>query len=131
MATNTKPVPAPFTDSDTVVEETGATVNEPKTRGPRVKSDFAVVKEVPPPAPNSVSGGQLFQALEEVMKNPGDWFRVAGCNSRSGANSILSTIKKGTRKTPAPWDHFEFTARAERGEDTSRLYARYVGASEK
>lgn len=107
---------------------TPAADTEKAARAPRTPSSFAVVKETPPPAPNSVSGGQLFAALEQIANEPGEWFKVAECKSRSGANSIWSTIKKGSRRTPRPKEEYEFTARIDRENDASKLYARYIGA---
>jgi hypothetical protein len=98
-------------------------------RRTRQASQFEIVFEEPPPAPNSVVRGALYQMLEKLSQEaPGQWARVATCNSRSGANSIKSTISSGKRKVPGSKDNWEFTARIDKDDNKSYLFARYVGS---
>lgn len=103
-------------------------MNETRTRQ---ATDYSLTFEAPPPAPNSGNGrGALFTVLQNLMNdeaNRGEWAKIADCKSRSGANSILTGIKQEKRKIPAPLEHFEFTARTSSEDNTSRLYARFVG----
>lgn len=95
------------------------------TRKERQPAQYELIKEDPRPAANSITGTQLFQMLEDMKKEPGEWYRVVTCNSRSGANGIKTNIEKGKRKVPT--GVFEFTTRTNFPEEgQSALYAKFV-----
>lgn len=97
----------------------------------RVPTVYELSYEAPPPAPNAGNGrGALYAVLERLMADTdhhGEWALIAASKSRSGANSILTGIKQEKRRIPAPVEHFEFTARTNSQDNTSNLFARYVG----
>lgn len=93
---------------------------------PKSSSVYEVVYEEPAPAPNARSGGQLFNVLDQVVKDKkGEWAKIVECNSRSGANSILNRINKGKTNLPAERDKFEFTCRTDSAANKSWLFALY------
>jgi hypothetical protein len=80
-----------------------------------------------PPARGGAGGGQLYAVLEKLLADDtGQFAAVARCNSRSGANSILTSVKQGKRLLPAPVERFEFTTRTDGETNTSTLYAKTV-----
>lgn len=93
---------------------------------PKASSVYEVVYEEPAPAPNARSGGQLFNVLDQVVKdNKGEWAKIVECNSRSGANSILNRINKGKTNLPGDRSQFEFTCRTDSTLNKSWLFALY------
>lgn len=100
----------------------------------RTKSTYDVVFEAPAPRGGGRNGGQLFEQLEKVIAagtHPVDgdegWASIVTCGSLSGANSILTSVKSGTRRLPIPAEQFLFTTRTDADSETSKLYAKYIG----
>lgn len=80
-----------------------------------------------PPVRGGAGGGQLYAVLDKLLADDkGEFAAVARCNSRSGANSILTSIKQGKRRLPADINRFEFTTRTDGETNTSTLYAKTV-----
>lgn len=97
-------------------------------RAERQPTNYDLVYRDPPPAPNAASGGALFTVLDKLAADDsGQWAQIAEAASRSGANSILTGIKQGKRKTPHPAEWYEFTARTDSKTNTSVLFAKFIG----
>lgn len=92
------------------------------------KSDYKIEWGDPPPATRGGTSGQLYVALEQIKERPGEWAKVVASNSRSGASSILTGIKKQKRRIPE--GQYEFQVRTDGTTMTSTLYARYIGSEE-
>lgn len=97
-------------------------------RAERQPTNYELVYMDPPPAPGAGNGGKLYTVLDKLAADDsGAWAQIAECKSRSGANSILTSIKTGKRRTPRAWNQYEFTARTDSATNTSRLFAKFVG----
>lgn len=91
----------------------------------RGKSDYKVTWEEPPDTIRGGSSGQLYSALEAIKERPHTWAKVVTSQSRSGASSILTGIKKKKRRIPE--GKYDFTVRTDGDNNTSALYAIYKG----
>lgn len=85
------------------------------------------------PAPNANTGGKLYASLLRV-KQQGDmshlpedsgFFLIATFSSRSSAASTVTNIKHGKRKIPE--GKWSFTSRSNSADNSSVLYAKYLG----
>lgn len=91
----------------------------------RGKSDYSVAWEEPPATNRGGSSGQLYAALEAIKERPNTWAKIVTSQSRSGASSILTGIKNQKRRIPK--GKYDFTVRTDGENNTSALYAQFIG----
>lgn len=94
----------------------------------RNKSTYELVRKDPPVVRRGRGSGKVYEVLDKLAADAsGEWFVIAECKSRPGANSVLTSIRSGNRVLPHPVEFYEFTTRTYSDTDTSELYARWLG----